>query len=71
MNEYCLFKKIKVSNKIEKIINRIINEANEKNNFQEACFFIISELEKICPDREKREMIIEFIEKEYNTELSY
>ena len=71
MNKFYLFKEIKVSNKIEKIINYIIEKANEKETFQEACFFIVSELEKICPDREKKEMIIEFIEKEYNTKLVY
>lgn len=52
-------------------IQTIINKANEKENFQEACFYIVNEIEKISPNWDIRQSIIEQIEKEYNTKIIY
>ena len=53
------------------MIKHIIEQANEQINFQEACYYIVSELEKIIPDWDKRQQIIEKIEELYQIELIY
>lgn len=53
------------------MINRIIEIANEKENFQEACYYIVSELEKLIPNWDKREKVINQIELDYNVRLVY
>ena len=52
-------------------LRQIIEQANKQTNFQEACYYIVSELEKIIPDWDKRQMIIEKIEELYQIELVY
>ena len=52
-------------------IYNIIDKANEKETFQEACFYIVNEIEKISPNWNIRQSIIEQIEKEYNTKIIY
>lgn len=56
---------------MQKQIYNIIDKANEKENFQEACYYIVSEIEKISPNWDIRQNIIEQIEKEYNTNIIY
>ena len=53
------------------MIKHIIEQANEQTNYQEACYYIVSQLEKLIPDWDKRQRIIEKIEELYNVELVY
>ena len=55
----------------QKMLEKIISEANLKRDFQEASYFIVSELEKLIPNWDKREEVILQIEEEYNAKLVY
>ena len=52
-------------------IEKIVSVANNEKTFSETCFFIVSELEKIFSDWDKKELAISYIEKEYYTKLVY
>lgn len=52
-------------------LKTIIDKANEKTTFQDACYYIVEELERIFPDWDTREKVIQQIEKEYNTNIIY
>lgn len=57
---------------MEKQIEKIMQTSNDFKSFQEACFFIVSEVEKLTSGNwNKKEEIISLIEKEYNTILVY
>ena len=52
-------------------LKQIIAEANNKPNFQESCWYIVSELEKLIPDWDKRQSVIEQIEWLYGVKICY
>lgn len=52
-------------------LRQIIEQANEQTNYQEACYYIVSQLEKLVPDWNKREMIILKIEELYQIKIVY
>jgi hypothetical protein len=52
-------------------IEKIVSVANNEKTFSEACFFIVSELKKMFSDWDKKELAINYIEKEYCTKLVY
>lgn len=52
-------------------LKQIITEANNKPNFQESCWYIVSELEKLIPDWNKRQSVIEQIEWLYGVKICY
>ena len=52
-------------------LETIINQANEKENLQEACIYIVSELEKLTSNWDIRQRIIEHIEEAYNINIIY
>lgn len=54
-----------------KQIETIINNANEKENFQEACYYIVSEIEKITKDWDLQQKIINHIEQIYDVNIIY
>ncbi len=57
---------------MKKQIEKIVQASNSFKSFQEACFFIVSEIEKLtCGDWNKKEKIISQIEQEYQTILLY
>lgn len=57
---------------MKKQIEKIMQISNDFKSFQEACFFIVSEVEKLTSGNwNKKEKIINWIEKEYKTILIY
>lgn len=62
---------MKLTEKNISSIEKIVSAANNEKTFSDACFYIVSELEKIFSDWNKKELAISYIEKECNTHLVY
>ena len=56
---------------MKKQIETIIDNANEKENYQEACFYIVSEIGKIAPNWDIQQKIISQIEQIYDVNIIY
>ena len=52
-------------------IKNIINQANTKKDYQQACYYIHDELQKMNLSWDFIELIKDKINKEYNTNLLY
>lgn len=52
-------------------IKNIIKQANTKKDYQQACYFIHDELNKLNLSWDYIELIKDLINKEYNTNLLY
>lgn len=61
---------IKTSKLIKIYVEQLIKNANTKNDFQEACYYLFETLSKKY-DFDTTQNILETIEKEYNLKLEY